>query len=956
MSSAPSVLLLTDVVDSTALGEQLGLDAAGRLWAAHDHAARDLLRQWRGREIDKSDGFLLLFGTVADAVGYAQAYHRLLGELQPPLRARVGIHCGPVLLRDNPPQDVALGAKPVEVEGSAKPLAARVMALALGGQTLLSADAQAALGTPAPPLRLQSHGHWRLKGLQAPVELFEVGDEHAPFTPPPDAAKAWRVLPQGELWLPRRELRHSLPAERDSFVGRAPALHELAQRFEAGARLVSLLGIGGAGKTRLAQRFGWTWLGDFPGGVWFCDLSQATSLDGVVHATAQGLELPLGPADPVQQIGQAIAGRGGCLVILDNFEQVARHAEATLGRWLDRAPEARFLVTSREVLGIVGEQVLALPPLPPADSVALFMQRALAATQDFAPSPQEQQAIEPLVQLLDGLPLAVELCAARVRVLPPSALLQRMSERFKLLTSSGGRRDRQATLRATLDWSWDLLSEPERSALAQLSVFEGGFTLEAAEAVIDLSAFDDPPWVVDVVQALVQKSLVRKVSDRRFDLLTAVQEFARGCLPSVGATSDEQAGLVMRHAHYFAAQDESVAVGPQCVDLENVVAACRRAIASSSAELLALLAARAWAGLRTTGPLNVALAIARSSSDALPPDHPDQGWVHWIAAAAHVALGDAASAERHIERAHAVGRGSVLARLWLVRGEARSMLGHSEDARRHLNLAREAFLARGDLRFASRALNALGALDAEEAQWAAAKQHYEQAAELAERVADPREMAGLLGNLGSVDHAIGDLAGARGRYRLALDLARQTGHRRWEANIRSNLGLLDLQCGCIADATVHFEAALAMARAMGAVMLECTVLCNLGLVADGASRLGEAVARYREALAIADPLNQPRLRASVAGYLAVALARLGEFAQAQALLEDARSALLALADRLALGLLTCQQARVQWLAGLHQDARQNLALARQIMHNLDLRSDSELGAAIQALDAEFTLD
>lgn len=308
------------------------------------------------------------------------------------------------------------------------------------------------------------------------------------------------------LWLPLRQLPHSLRAERDAFVGRRRTLQALAQRFDAGARLVSLLGIGGGGKTRAATRYGWAWMGEYPGGVWFCDLAPARSIEGIASAVAQGLQIPLGPEDPVVQLGHAIAGRGPCLVILDNFEHLARHAEATLGRWLDRAMDARFLVTTRGVLGITGEETLALAPMQPDDAQALFLRRAEAARRDFKPGPEDAEAIATLVGLLDGLPLAIELAAARTRTLAPRALLARMSERFKLLASSGGRLDRQATLRATFDWSWGLLPTAEKAALAQLSVFEGGFTLEAAEAVIDFSALEDPPWTLDVLQALVDKA------------------------------------------------------------------------------------------------------------------------------------------------------------------------------------------------------------------------------------------------------------------------------------------------------------------------------------------------------------------------------------------------------------------------------------------------------------------
>jgi len=244
-------------------------------------------------------------------------------------------------------------------------------------------------------------------------------------------------------------------------------------------------------------RFGWDSLGKFPGGVWFCDLSQARDLDGIVHAVALGLDVPLSKDDPVTQIGHAVAGRGQCLVILDNYEQVARHADETLGRWLNRAGNARFLVTSREVLGLSGEEVFALAPLSAADSLLLFVRRAAAAKPEFQPSREDEAAIAPLVKLLEGLPLAIELAAARVRVMPPRMLLARMTQRFKLLASGGGRVDRQATLRAVFDWSWDLLSLPEKTALAQLSVFEGGFTLESAEAILDLSGCPNAPWPMD---------------------------------------------------------------------------------------------------------------------------------------------------------------------------------------------------------------------------------------------------------------------------------------------------------------------------------------------------------------------------------------------------------------------------------------------------------------------------
>ena len=196
----PRALLQTDIVESTRRQEQLGDAAMSAVWTAYERVSRDVLRRWRGREIDKSDGFLLMFADVADAVGFALDYHRALAALNTPLLARVGVHVGPVTLRENPAADVGLGAKPLELDGLAKPLTARVMSLARGGQTLLTAAARAALGPTAT--RLVSHGHWRMRGLAEPIELFEIGAPDAPFTPPSEADKVYRVVRRDNLWLP----------------------------------------------------------------------------------------------------------------------------------------------------------------------------------------------------------------------------------------------------------------------------------------------------------------------------------------------------------------------------------------------------------------------------------------------------------------------------------------------------------------------------------------------------------------------------------------------------------------------------------------------------------------------------------------------------------------------------------------------------------------------------------
>ena len=847
-------LLFTDVVDSTKLLEQLGDAAMAALWSAHDRVARKLLVSHRGREIDKSDGFLLLFDTVDDGVAYALAYHRALASLQPPIATRVGLHVGEVILTENAPDVVARGAKPLEVEGLAKAITARVMSVAIGGQTLLTDSACRALGQTS--LRLESHGHWRMKGIADPIELFEVGGADAPFTPPPDSAKVYRVVSQGDLWLPVKHVKHSLPAERDAFVGRTADLQALAQRLERGATLVSVLGIGGSGKTRLVIRYAWSWLGDYPGGVWFCDLSEARSVEGIAYAVAQGLDVPLGKDDPVVQLGHAIAGRGRCLVVLDNFEQVARHADETLGRWLDRAADARFVVTSREVLGLPGEEAMALAPLLRVEGVALFNSRARSAKRDF--EPDDVASIAALVKLLDGLPLAIELAAARVRVMSPTALLQRMGERFKLLASSGGRHTRQATLRATLDWSWELLSPDEQRALAQLSVFEGGFTLEAAEAVLAL----EDEWPTDAVQALVDKSLVRMVSDDRFDSLVSVQEYAAEKLRAFGAQPEAQA----RHGAWFARFGTPEAIDSLNVhggvarlraltrELDNVVIACERATHRGDGATAVALLEAAWAVRSLRGPFMVGVSLAKRVLEVPALSAQEELATRCVLAIALQSAGRVDEARTNFDAALAsarrVGHRRLEATMLARMGHMDRSQGRMKEARASYDAALAAYREIGDGHFGWIVLGALGLLHADQGRMEEARAHYEEALNVAREAGNRVGEKSLLMNLGILHSQEGRIEDARACYDAALSAARELGTN--DGMLLGNIGGL-LQGTEIQKARVYFEEALAVAREIGDRRGEGIALGNLGnllrvLGEHGTARryLSDALAIHRE--------------------------------------------------------------------------------------------------------------
>jgi predicted ATPase/Tfp pilus assembly protein PilF len=318
----------------------------------------------------------------------------------------------------------------------------------------------------------------------------------------------------------------------------------------------------------LAQEFAARHQEEFPGGVWFCELEGTRSRDDLLREVAATLTVPLlDDGDAAAQLGRALDSRGRVLVILDNLEQVIEDAHAVLSAWLRAAPEARFLATSRESLRIEGETVVTLDSLDLTSAVQLFEDRAGAVLSGFAVSPANRDTVEAIVERLDRLCLAIELAAARCSVLSPESLLEQLGQRFRLLKSN--RRDlppRQATIWGAIEWSWNLLEAWEAAALAQCSVFKGGFTLEAAEAVLDLSPWSDAPWILDVLQQLVEKSLLRRVPTNegreRFGFYSAIQAFALGALQDeeavrrpggeVGNRSQVYRACRKRHARHYA--------------------------------------------------------------------------------------------------------------------------------------------------------------------------------------------------------------------------------------------------------------------------------------------------------------------------------------------------------------------------------------------------------------------
>jgi len=493
-ASTDAVLVLSEIPDGTRLAA-LGDALAEALWAQHDALLGELARLAGGDAVGRSHGALAWFADRRSALRFATTYVERLARLSPRWEARVAVHHGTLVVRANAPQHVARGAKAIEVDGLAVAVAARVASIAAPGQILITADAVPD-GTA-----VTSHGWWRLKGAPEPVELFELRER---AVTPLDGGKVYRVVQDGGAFRPASEVPHALPAEWDAFVGREAELRALAEAVET-SRLVRVMGIGGIGKTRLVLRYAWLHRGERPGGVWYCDLDGVDDVEGHMART-------LGPGPGGGDVASALRARGHCLVVLDHVA-----GGSWLGDWVAAAPEARFVVATREALDPGAP--FALGPLTEADAVALFEERSRAAGAGFA-GPRE--VVVELVDRLDRLPLAIELAAARARVLPPRRLIERLDEAFRLLHARQVRVERHASLVHCLDASFDPLSDDERAQVTSLAGFEGRISVPDAHRA----------WQIPIEEAdrrlrwLAARSWLRATPDGDYELLAIARAYA----------------------------------------------------------------------------------------------------------------------------------------------------------------------------------------------------------------------------------------------------------------------------------------------------------------------------------------------------------------------------------------------------------------------------------------------
>ena len=676
-------LLFTDIEGSTRLLQRAG-DAYPSLLDEHRRVLRAAFSSHDGVEVDaQGDAFFVAFASAQDGAAAAVAAQQALAGHDWPdnseIRVRIGLHTG---------EPTAVGGRYV---GLAVHQGARVMAAGHGGQVLVSESTRALLDDRFQARDLGEH---RLKDLAGPHHLYQLLVEGLPADFPP--LKTLENRPT------------NLPVLANALIGRSRELKEtqaLLARDEV--RLLTLTGAGGTGKTRFALQIAAEQLEEFANGVFFVSLAPVRDWELVVPTIAQTLGLREQPGETRLETLTEYLRDKQLLLLLDNFEQVVPAAPEISGL-LAAAPEIKVLVTSRTRLRLSGERTYPVPPLElpnpeqlvdagalmEYEAVRLFVERAQAATSDFAVTDVNVQAVAEICIRLDGLPLAIELAAPRVRALPAPALLRRLDQRLRLLT--GGAQDvdeRQRTLRATLEWSYDLLLDSEKMVFAELGTFIGGCRLEAAEAVCDPRG-ELGLELLGSLESLVEKSLLLQRADPdgepRFWMLETIREFAMELLADSSSVADART----RHAAYFRSLAENIDVesrtGDQAVlfgrldaETANIRTALEWAREGKDAELLLALATPLWGFWATRGYV----AEGRSALEdalALSGERPARALLglctmRILSGSTDEVLHDAQEA---LEACKQLGDDYSLAQAWNLLGRVDSVFGSMEKGER----------------------------------------------------------------------------------------------------------------------------------------------------------------------------------------------------------------------------------------------------------------------------------
>jgi predicted ATPase/class 3 adenylate cyclase len=572
--SGTVTFLFTDIEGSTRLWEEQP-EAMKRALVAHDRILRDA--------IEHNDGYVFATGGDSFAAAFARVNDGLLAAVEAqqalaseewgktPIRVRMALHSGEAEERDG------------DYFGPALNRAARLMSVGHGGQVLVSQSVFEISSEALPEeLAFDDLGQHRLKDLDRAGRIYQL---------------LHPALPAEFAALSTLDYRpNNLPIQLTSFIGREDDIDALVVAL-ADARLITVTGVGGSGKTRLALQAAAEVLSDYPGGVWLVELADIVDPDLVLAAVAAELRVTERQGWSVMDSLAAVIGDQHLLLLIDNCEHLVGAAAEAAAGLLERSRHLRVLATSRELLGVPGEvpfavRSLSLPPvegngemIQDSDAVKLFVERAETAKPGFQLTSSNGVDIARICRRLDGIPLALELAAARVRVMSPEQIWARLDDQFSLLT--GGARTalpRQRTLQATIEWSYQLLDEDEQAVFQSLSVFVGGFAPDSAEHVASTGQITGFA-VTDVVHRLVDKSLVVAVEEPRgsirYRLLETIRQFAADELLNSGRANDVRHCHAQAFATFAVEQEQPLRTGGHGLDAltvehDNIRAALRR--------------------------------------------------------------------------------------------------------------------------------------------------------------------------------------------------------------------------------------------------------------------------------------------------------------------------------------------------------------------------------------------
>jgi predicted ATPase/class 3 adenylate cyclase len=778
--SAVTTYLFTDIEGSTRLWETEP-DKMRPALARHDAIVRACVEGNRGTVVKMSgDGVHAVFADPLDAVRATLELQRTLALEATEgvaLQVRCGVHAGVGERRDS------------DFFGTAVNRAARIMSVANGGQVLLSHAVAALVSDRLPDgVSLRDLGSVRLRDLVNPERVYQV--VHPQLRQDFPSLRSLEATP------------NNLPQQVTSFVGRERELADIRNQLQ-NTRLSTLFGAGGLGKTRLSLQIAAEVLDDYPDGVWFVDLAPMTDQRLVPQAVASVLGVKEEAGHPVLEAVVKYVSDRKLLLILDNCEHLL-HACAELATQLLRSgPHLKILASSRQPLHVAGETTYHVPSLSVPEpqrtvtmqaleqyeAVRLFVDRARAVQPSFQITDTNSRSVVDICHRLDGIPLALELAAARVRALSVDEIAARLNDRFRLLTS-GDRTalPRQQTLRASIDWSYDLLTNDERSLLRRLAVFAGDWTLEAAEAVAPGGELVAD--IVDLLSQLVEKSLVvLEPQGERYRMLDTVREYAQERLRE----SAEDADIRTRHLNFYL--DLAEKARPELVGPNQGTWLKRLDLEREN-----FLAANAWCDTVEEGSglgLKLAHALKR----------------YWLNRGL-LGLGHRLSVGA-LARAGAEAGDAARCQMLFDAGQLGSAMGRYREASGHLEECLSIARGLGNKVMVAAALQPLGLASLGLGDTLSARGHFEEAYALAHELKDGRQVAAALNALGQLDRLQGKLDSAQSRYQEELGIARDGADSEIITAALLNLSMVSIGRGSLNDAPAMLLEVLTIAEESG---------------------------------------------------------------------------------------------------------------------------------------------